>query len=167
MADGMRPVRGRMRESRTFGSVRGGPRGGLSAGQAGKTVKYETTLNCASCSRPSSADPANSAERCCVLTSLPPGKRNVVEMVMYARCCWNVEECFRREKDEHGGYCLKHASSRNGSATKNHCLLIQISHAISQVTDAWHVPRVNDRDNTAHVHAAQSSPVCIYLRLTL
>lgn len=70
------------------------------------------------------------------ITDLNISRRNRKDTVTAGRKRWKIEnEGFNRQKRH--GYYLEHMFSRNYQAMKNHYLLIQIGHMISQIIEAW------------------------------
>lgn len=64
------------------------------------------------------------------------GYKNVLEAVRRGRMRWKIEnEGFNTQKQK--GYYLEHLYSKDYQALKNHYYLIQISHMIAQVMEAW------------------------------
>jgi len=72
----------------------------------------------------------------CFLTNLPITLKNRAQLLSDGRRRWAIENQGFNAQKNHGFY-LKHLFSRNGQAMKNHYLLIQIGHMISQLLDAW------------------------------
>ena len=72
----------------------------------------------------------------CFLTDLPITMNNRNQLLMDGRRRWAIEnQGFNTQKNH--GFFLEHLFSWNGQAMKNHYLLIQIAHMISQLLDAW------------------------------
>ncbi len=70
------------------------------------------------------------------LTNLPLQHKNVLETVKRGRMRWKIEnEGFNTQKRQ--GYYLEHPYSKDYPALKNHYYLIQISHMLAQVMEAW------------------------------
>lgn len=70
------------------------------------------------------------------LTNLSVKHKNVVDTITRGRMRWKIEnEGFNTQKQK--GYYLEHPYSKDYSALKNHYYLIQISHMIAQVMEAW------------------------------
>lgn len=70
------------------------------------------------------------------LTNLPLQHKNVLETVRRGRMRWKIEnEGFNTQKKK--GYYLEHPYSKDYQALKNHYYLIQISHMLAQVLEAW------------------------------
>lgn len=70
------------------------------------------------------------------LTNLRLQHKNVPETVRRGRMRWKIEnEGFNTQKQK--GYYLEHLYSKDYQALKNHYYLIQISHMIAQVMEAW------------------------------
>ena len=75
-------------------------------------------------------------KRFCFLTNLPITLKNRAQLLIDGRRRWAIENQGFNTQKNHGFY-LEHLFSRNGQAMKNHYLLIQIGHMISQLLDAW------------------------------
>lgn len=75
-------------------------------------------------------------KRFCFLTNLPITLKNRAQLLIDGRRRWAIENQGFNAQKNHGFY-LEHLFSRNGQAMKNHYLLIQIGHMISQLLDAW------------------------------
>ena len=75
-------------------------------------------------------------KRFCFLTNLPITLKNRAQLLIDGRRRWAIENQGFNTPKNHGFY-LEHLFSRNGQAMKNHYLLIQIGHIISQFMDAW------------------------------
>ena len=72
----------------------------------------------------------------CFLTDLSITLKNRIQLLIDGRRRWGIEnQGFNAQKNH--GFFLEHLFSRNGQAMKNHYLLIQIAHMISQLLDAW------------------------------
>lgn len=72
----------------------------------------------------------------CFLTNLPITGKNREALLADGRRRWGIEnQGFNTQKKQ--GYALEHLFSRNYQAVKNHYLLIQIGHAISQIMESW------------------------------
>lgn len=72
----------------------------------------------------------------CFLTNLPITMNNRKQLLIDGRRRWAIEnQGFNTQKNH--GFFLQHLFSRNGQAMKNHYLLIQMAHMISQLLDAW------------------------------
>ena len=68
------------------------------------------------------------------ITSLPITRKNCSQLVVYGRRRWRIEnQGFDVQKNH--GYYLEHIFSEDYNAMKNHYLLIQIGHAISQLLE--------------------------------
>ena len=74
----------------------------------------------------------------CFLTNLPITLKNRIQLLRDGRRRWAIENQGFNAQKNHGFY-LEHLFSRNGQAMKNHYLLIQIGHMISQLLDAWSI----------------------------
>ena len=72
----------------------------------------------------------------CFLTNLSITLKNRSQLLIDARRRWAIENYGFNAQKNHG-FFLQHLFSRNGQALKNHYLLIQIAHMISQLLDAW------------------------------
>ena len=72
----------------------------------------------------------------CFLTDLPITMKNRNQLLIDGRRRWAIENHGFNTQKNHG-FFLEHLFSRNGQAMKNHYLLIQIAHMISQLLDAW------------------------------
>ena len=72
----------------------------------------------------------------CFLTDLPITIKNRAQLLTDGRRRWAIENYGFNTQKNHG-FFLEHLFSRNGQALKNHYLLIQIAHMISQLLDAW------------------------------
>ena len=72
----------------------------------------------------------------CFLTNLHITLKNRAQLLLDGRRRWAIENQGFNTQKNHGFY-LEHLFSRNGQAMKNHYLLIQIGHMISQLLDAW------------------------------
>ena len=72
----------------------------------------------------------------CFLTNLPITMKNRNQLLLDGRRRWAIENYGFNTQKNHG-FFLEHLFSRNGQAMKNHYLLIQIAHMISQLLDAW------------------------------
>ena len=72
----------------------------------------------------------------CFLTDLPITIKNRIQLLIDGRRRWAIENHGFNTQKNHG-FFLEHLFSRNGQAMKNHYLLIQIAHMISQLLDAW------------------------------
>lgn len=70
-----------------------------------------------------------------VITDLDVSAENVEYVTTVARRRWNIESCFNEQKNH--GYYLTHVFCYDYTASKNHYLLIQIGHMISQLFDAY------------------------------
>lgn len=78
------------------------------------------------------------------ITDLPIRKKNCGEFVSDGRRRWRIEnEGFDAQKNH--GYYLEHTFSKDYTAIKNHYLLIQIGHAISQILERnlLYIERIN------------------------
>ena len=75
-------------------------------------------------------------KRFCFLTNLPITLKNRAQLLIDGRRRWAIENQGFNTQKNHGVY-LEHLFSQNGQAMKNHYLLIQIGHMISQFMDAW------------------------------
>lgn len=72
----------------------------------------------------------------CFLTNLPITEKNRKDLLEDGRRRWGIEnQGFNTQKRQ--GYALEHLFSRNYQAVKNHYLLIQIGHMISQILESW------------------------------
>lgn len=70
------------------------------------------------------------------LTSLKINKKNIKGTIQRGRWRWKIEnEGFNTQKNH--GYNLGHRYSHDYKGLKNHYLLIQIGHMISQVIESW------------------------------
>lgn len=79
---------------------------------------------------------ANGRARFVFLSNLPLQHKNVLETVRRGRMRWKIEnEGFNTQKKR--GYYLEHPYSKDYQALKNHYYLIQISHMLAQVMEAW------------------------------
>ena len=78
----------------------------------------------------------------CFLTNLPITIQNRTQLLIDGRRRWAIENYGFNSQNNHG-FFLEHLFSRNGQAMKNHYLLIQIAHMISQLLDAWNKLWVN------------------------
>lgn len=72
----------------------------------------------------------------CFLTNLTITSKNRAQLLIDGRRRWAIENQGFNTQKNHGFY-LEHLFSRNGQAMKNHYLLIQIGHMISQLLDSW------------------------------
>ena len=70
------------------------------------------------------------------LTNLSVNKKNAQRTVYYGRRRWSIENRGFNAQKQHG-YYIEHLFSHKCQAMKNHYLLIQIGHMISQIMDAW------------------------------
>lgn len=75
-------------------------------------------------------------KRFCFLTNLPITEKNRAALLTDGRRRWGIEnQGFNAQKRQ--GYALEHLFSRDYQAIKNHYLLIQIGHMISQIMESW------------------------------
>lgn len=75
------------------------------------------------------------AKHFCFLTDLPITLKNAIQLLTDGRRRWAIEnQGFNTQKNH--GFFLQHLFSHNGQAMKNHYLLIQIAHMLSQFLDA-------------------------------
>lgn len=72
----------------------------------------------------------------CFLTDLPITLKNRRQLLIDGRRRWAIENHGFNTQKNHG-FFLQHLFSHNGLTMKNHYLLIQIAHMISQLLDAW------------------------------
>lgn len=70
------------------------------------------------------------------ITNLPVRKENISSLVERGRMRWKIEnEGFNTQKKQ--GYHLEHQFSQKYQGVKNHYYLMQISHMIAQIMEAW------------------------------